>query len=160
MRGDFQKSKYLGANLKVKLDLSNYATKAVLRNEAGVDISKFAKKVELASLKSEVDKLDIDKLEKVPTVLSTLKSKVDKLDVNKLVPVPLDLSKLNDVVKSNTVKKTEYHELVKKVNTIQTTDTSNLVKKTNYDTKISEIEKKLLTIIIARSKLLHKNLIN
>ena len=146
MREDFQKSKYLGANLKVKLDLSNYATKAVLKNEADVNISKFAKKVELASLKSEVDKL-----EKVPTVLSTLKSKVDKLDVNKLVPVPLDLSKLNDVVKSNAVKKTEYHELVKKVNTIQTTDTRNLVKKTDYDTKISEIEKKLLIIIIARS---------
>ena len=146
MREDFQKSKYLGANLKVKLDLSNYATKAVLKNGAGVNISKFAKKVELASLKSEVDKL-----EKVPTVLSTLKSKVDKLDVNKLVPVPLDLSKLNDVVKSNAVKKTEYHELVKKVNTIQTTDTRNLVKKTDYDTKISEIEKKLLIIIIARS---------
>ena len=143
MREDFQKSKYLGVNLKVKLDLSNYATKAVLKNEAGVDITKFAKKVELASLKSEVDKLDIDKLEKVPTVLSPLKSKVDKLDVNKLVPVPLDLSKLNDVVKSNAVKKTEYHELVKKVNTIQTTDTSNLVKKTDYDTKISEIEKKV-----------------
>ena len=115
MREDFQKSKYLGANLKVKLDLSNYATKAVLKNEADVNISKFAKKVELASLKSEVDKL-----EKVPTVLSTLKSKVDKLDVNKLVPIPLDLSKLNDVVKSNAVKKTEYHELLKKVNTIQT----------------------------------------
>ena len=146
MREDFRKSKYLGANLKVKLDLSNYATKAVLKNGAGVSISKFAKKVELASLKSEVDKL-----EKVPTVLSTLKSKVDKLDVNKLVPVPLDLSKLNDVVKSNAVKKTEYHELVKKVNTIQTTDTRNLVKKTDYDTKISEIEKKLLIIIIARS---------
>ena len=155
MREDFQKSKYLGANLKVKLDLSNYATKAVLKNEADVNISKFAKKVELASLKSEVDKL-----EKVPTVLSTLKSKVDKLDVNKLVPIPLDLSKLNDVVKSNAVKKTEYHELLKKVNTIQTTDTSNLVKKTDYDTKISEIEKKLLIIIIAKSKLLHKNLIN
>ena len=124
MREDFQKSKYLGANLKVKLDLSNYATKSVLKHGAGVNISKFAKKVELASLKSEVDKL-----EKVPTVLSTLKSKVDKLDVNKLVPIPLDLSKLNDVVKSNAVKNTEYHELVKNVNTIQTTDTSNLVKK-------------------------------
>ena len=49
---------------------------------------------------------------------------------------------------------------LKKVNTIQTTDTSNLVKKTDYDTKISEIEKKLLIIIIAKSKLLHKNLIN
>ena len=63
------------------------------------------KKVDLASLKSEADKLDIDKLEKVPTGLYSLKSKVDKLDADKLVPVPVDLSKLSDVVKNDVVKK-------------------------------------------------------
>ena len=57
--------------------------------------------------KSNVDKLDIDKLKNVPSNLSNLKSKVDNLDVDKLVPVPVDLSKLSDVVK-NDVKKTEY----------------------------------------------------
>ena len=46
-----------------------------------------------------VGKLDIDKLEKVPTVLKSLKSKVDKIDVDKLVPVPVDLSKLSDAAK-------------------------------------------------------------
>ena len=56
-------------------------------------------KVDLANLKFNVDKLDIDKLKKFPTNLNNLKSKVDKLDVDKLVPTPLDLSKLNDVVK-------------------------------------------------------------
>ena len=57
--------------------------------------------VNLARLKSNVDKLDIDQLKNVPTNLSNLESKVDKLDVDKLVPVPADLSDLvkNDVVK-------------------------------------------------------------
>ena len=109
--------------------MSNYAIKADLKIAAGVDISDFAKKTDLANLKSDVDKLDIDKLEQVPIGLNSLKSKVDKLVVDKLVPVPADLSKLSDVVKNDAVKMTEYDELVKKVNAIQTTDTSNLVKK-------------------------------
>ena len=74
-----------GGRVKVELDLSNYATKADLRNATIVDTSKFAKKVELAKLKSDVDKLDIDKFKNVPTNLSNLKSKVDKLYVDKLV---------------------------------------------------------------------------
>ena len=48
--------------MKVELDLSNYATKTNLRNATGADTSKFAKKVNLASLKSNVDNLDIGKL--------------------------------------------------------------------------------------------------
>ena len=63
--------------IKVKVDLSNYATKADIRNISHVDTSSFALKTNLASLKTEFDKLDIDKL----------------------VPVPVDLSKLSDVVK-------------------------------------------------------------
>ena len=55
--------------MNVGLDLSNYATKTDLRNATGVDISKFAEEIDLASLKSEVDELDINKLEKVPTGL-------------------------------------------------------------------------------------------
>ena len=46
----------------VKLDLSNYPTKTDLKTAAGVDTSKFAKKVDLVNLKSNVDKLDTDKL--------------------------------------------------------------------------------------------------
>ena len=65
--------------MKVELDLSNYVTKADLKIATGADTSKYAKKVELAKLKSDVDKLDIDKLKNVPTNLSNLKSKVDKL---------------------------------------------------------------------------------
>ena len=76
-----------------------------------VDTSKFAKKVDLASLKSEFDKLDIDKLEKVATGLSSLKNKVDKLHVDKLIPVPVDLSKLSGVVKDVYNAKIKYIEV-------------------------------------------------
>ena len=100
----FPELKSLRGRVKVELDLSNYTTKADLKNATGVDKSDFAKKTDLANIKSEVDKLDIDKLEKVPTGLNSLKGKVDKLDVDKLVPVPVDLSKLSDVVKNDVVK--------------------------------------------------------
>ena len=62
-------------------------------------------KTDLASLESNVNILDIDKLENVPTNSSNLKSKEDKLDANKLVPVPVDLRKPSDAVKNNVVKK-------------------------------------------------------
>ena len=76
----FAKPKSLGANVKVELDLSNYTTKADLKNATGVDRSKFAKKLDLPNLKSDVSKLEIDKLKNVATNLSNLKNKVDKLD--------------------------------------------------------------------------------
>ena len=65
------------------------------------------------------------------TNLATLKTKVDKFDIDKLVPVPSDLSKLSSVVKNDVVKKTAYDKLVAKVNNIDTTD---FVLKTNYET--------------------------
>ena len=76
--------KPFGRNINVKVDLSNYATKTDIKNIWHVDTSSFALKTNLASLKTEVDKLDIDKL----------------------VPVPVDLSKLSNVVKNEVVKKT------------------------------------------------------
>ena len=82
-----------GGDINVKVDLSNYATKADIQNIAHVDTSSFALKKDLASLKTEVDKLDIDKL----------------------VPAPVDLSKLRDVVKNDVVKKTAYDKLVAKL---------------------------------------------
>ena len=66
----FPEPKSLGQKMKVELDLSNYPTKADLKNATGVDTSKFAKKVDLFNLKSNVDKLDIDKLKNVPTILN------------------------------------------------------------------------------------------
>ena len=75
--------KPFGGNINVKVHLSNYATKTDIKNISLVDTSSFALKTDLASLKTEVDKLDIDKL----------------------APVPVDLSKPSDVVKNYVVKK-------------------------------------------------------
>ena len=92
-----------GGDINVKVDLSNYATKADIKIISQIDISSFKLKSNLASLKTEVDKLDIDKLKILPNNLNNLKSKVDKLDIHKLAPVPLDLSKLTIVVKNEVV---------------------------------------------------------
>ena len=101
----FSKPKSLGANVKVELDLSNYATKADFKNGAGVDTLDFAKESDFANLKSDEDKLDIDKLKNIPCNLINLKRKVETFDVDKLVPVPVDLSKPSDVVKMILLKK-------------------------------------------------------
>ena len=74
---------HFGDSIKVKIDLSNYAIETDIKNISHVDTSTFALKTNLASLKTEVDKLDIDKL----------------------VPIPVDLSKLDDVVKNDVVTK-------------------------------------------------------
>ena len=87
-----------GGDINVKFDLSNYATKADIKNISHIDTSGFALKINLANLKTEVDKLDIDKL----------------------VPVPVDLSKLSDVVKNDVAKKDLYNKFVAKVDNINT----------------------------------------
>ena len=72
MRGYFPNQKSLGANVKVGLDLSKYATKPDLKNVTDVDTSQ--KMIDLAILKPDVDKLDIDKVKNVPINLNNLKS--------------------------------------------------------------------------------------
>ena len=84
--------KSFAGNINVKVGLSNYATKADLKNVTHGDTSSFALKTNLVNLKTEVDNLDIAKL----------------------APVPVDLSKLSDVVKNDVVKKTVYDKLVAK----------------------------------------------
>ena len=111
----FPNPKSFGRRVKVELDLSNYATKENLKNTTRVDTSKFAKKVNLANLKSNVDKLNIDKLKNVPSGLRNLKNKVNKLDIDKLVPVPVDLNKLSDLVKNDVVKKDVYNAKTKNI---------------------------------------------
>ena len=107
-----------GWDINVKVDLSNYATKANIKNISNSDTSSFSLKSSLASLKTEVDKLDIDKL----------------------APIPVDLSKLSDAAKNDVLKKIVYDKLVAKVNSI---DISGFVLKTKYDTDKSEIENKI-----------------
>ena len=107
-----------GGDINVKVDLSNYATKTDIKNISHVDTSSFTLKTNLANLRTEVDKLDIDKL----------------------VPVPVHLSKLSDVVKNDVIKKTEYDKLVGKLNDI---DTNGFVLKTKYDRDKSELKNKI-----------------
>ena len=112
-------------NVKVKLDLSNYAIKDDVKNITHVDVSAYATKTNLAALKTEVDKIDIDKLKTVPD----------------------DLAKLSNVVKNEVVKKTPYNTLKNKVDAIYT---SKFVSRTKFttdtnslDDKIDKVEKKI-----------------
>ena len=75
-----------------------FATKANLKNAAGVDTSYFPKETDKANLKYDIDKLDINKLKNMPSNSSNLKSRVSKLDVEKLETTPVYLSKLSDIV--------------------------------------------------------------
>ena len=122
--------KPFGRKIDVNVDLSNYATKTDLKNISHIDTSNFALKINLASLKTEVDKLDIDKL----------------------APVSVDLSKLSDVVKNDVVKKAVYDKLVARVNSI---DTSNFVLKTIYQTDKAELENKIPDVsnLVKKAKL-------
>ena len=97
----FPKPKSLGRNVKVELDLTNYGTKADLKDGAGVDTLDFAKETDFANLKSYLDKLDIDKSKIILYNLRNLKREVEKFGVDKLVHVSLDLSKLSNVVKND-----------------------------------------------------------
>ena len=97
--------------------MSNYATKNDLKGAIGIDTINLALKSNLAKLKADTDKIDIDELK----------------------TVPVDLSKLSNVVNYEVVKKTVYDKLAAKVNNI---DTSGFVLKTKYDTDKSSLEKK------------------
>ena len=72
-------------NIKVELDLTNYATKADLKNLTHVDVSSFASKTNLATLKTEVDKIDVDKLKTVPVDLAELTNAAENDFVKKTV---------------------------------------------------------------------------
>ena len=126
-------------NIKVELDLSNYATKDDVKNITHVDVSSYASKTNLAALKTEVDKIDTDKLKTVPT----------------------DLAKLSNVVKNNVVKKTDYNTKVTNIenqiagvtkNTVdnladitklKVVDTSNFVLKTKLTADVNTLDNKI-----------------
>ena len=133
-------------NIKVELDLSNYATKDDVKNITHIDVSSYASKTNLAALKTEVDKIDTGKLKTVPD----------------------DLAKLSNVVKNDVVKKTDYNNKVTNIrnqiagvnkNTLdnlayitklKAVDTSNFVTRTKFSTdtnalddKIDKVDKKI-----------------
>ena len=126
-------------NIKVELDLSNYATKKDINDITHVDVSGFASKTNLAALKTEVDKIDIDKLK----------------------TVPVDLAKLSNVVNNDVVKKTDYNTKVISIESqiagitkktldnlgditkLKAVDTSNFVLKTKLASDVSTLESKI-----------------
>ena len=134
-------------NVKVELDLTNYATKTDLKNITHVDVSSFASKTNLAALKTEVDKIDTDKLKTAPT----------------------DLAKLTNAIENDVVKKTDYNTKVTSteaqiagptkntadnladITKLKAIDTNSFVNKTKFsadintlDDKIDGVEKKTL----------------
>ena len=122
---------YSKNKIELELDLSNFATKYDLKSATGADASECAKKYDLANLKSEVDKLDIEKL--------------SELDVAKLKPVPTDLRKLNDVVKNDVVKKKDYNAKIKnskdKISSI-----TNLATNGSLDVKVNDVKGEILSV--------------
>ena len=95
-----------GGNINVKVDLSNYATKSDIKNISHVDTWSFSLKTDLANLKTEVDKLDIEKLVPVPVGLSAKYDVVKKTVYDKLV-------EKNKIDTSGFVSRTKYAELKK-----------------------------------------------
>ena len=125
-------------NIKVELDLANYATKDDVKNITHLDVSSYATKTNLAALKTEVDKIDNDKLKRVPA----------------------DLAKLTNVVKNDVVKKTDYNTNVTSIETqiagvtkntqdnladitkLKAVYTNNFVLKTKLASDVTTLEKK------------------
>ena len=128
-------------NIKVELDLSNYTTKKNINDITHVDVSGFAFKTNLAALKTEIDKIDTDKLKTTPA----------------------DLAKLSNVVKNDLVKKTDYNTKVTSIESqiagvtkntldnlgditnLKATDTSSFALKTKLTSDITTIENKIDT---------------
>ena len=131
-------------NIKVELDLTNYATKTDLKNITHTDVSSFASKTNLAALETEVDKIEADKLKTVPA----------------------DLAKLSNVVNNDVVNKTDYNTEVTSIenqiagvtkNTLnnladiaklKAVDTSNFVLKTKLASDVTTLENKINTVDI------------
>ena len=129
-------------NIKVELDLTNYTTKDDVKNITHIDVSSYATKANLAALKTEVDKIDVDKLK----------------------TVPVDLAKLSNVVNNDVVKKADYNTKVTSIenqiagvtkNTLdnladitklKAIDTSNFVLKTKLASDVATLENKIDTV--------------
>ena len=105
-------------NIKLKLDLVNYATKTDLKNITHVDVSSFASKTNLGALKTEVDKLDTDKLK----------------------TTPVDLAELSNFVENEVVKKTDYNDKVTSIEAQITGLTKNTTDNLNDITKLKAID--------------------
>ena len=124
--------------------MSNYATEKELEHATFIDASDLAAKKNFIALKAEVDKLDINKLTNVSTVLNNLKTEVRALDFGKLKNAPVFLKKSSDVVDNEVVKNTKFNTLKTKVNSLEKkiSDTTNYSYINQYNTDKQNLEKK------------------
>ena len=118
MSTHYPKYKSSSNNIKVELDLTNYATKTDLKNITHVDVSSFASKSHLAALKTEVDKTDVDKLK----------------------TTPIDLDRLSNLVKNDVVKKTDYNAKVTNIESQIAGVTKNILDNLADITKLKAID--------------------
>ena len=128
--------------LKVELDLTNYATKTDLKNITHVDVSSFASKTNLAALKTEVDKIDVDKLKTAPVDLPTLTNAVEndlvkKTDYNaKVTSIEAQIAGLT----KNTV------DNLADITKLKAIDTNSFVLKTKLASDVTTVENKIDTV--------------
>ena len=135
-------------NIKVELDLANYATKDDVKNITHVDVSGFASKNNLAALKTEVDKIDTDKLKTVPTDLAILTNAIEN-DVVKKTDYNAKVTRIEAQITGLTKNTTDNLADITKLKAI---DTNSFVTRTKFsadtnslDDKIDDVEKKHLT---------------
>ena len=103
----------------VVLNLTNSASREELDHATVFDTSDLAAKKAFIALTVEVDKLDINKLVNVPSILNNVETKVDNLDAGQLKTVPTDLKKLSDIVANEVVKNTKFNILKTKINSLE-----------------------------------------
>ena len=126
-------------NIKVELDLANYATKTDLNNITHVNVSSFAGKTNLAALKTEVDKIDADKLKTTPTDLAKLTNAIEK-DVVKNTDYNAKVTSIEAQIAGLTINTVDNLADITKLKAI---DTNSFVNKTKFSTDINTLDDKI-----------------
>ena len=150
-------------NIKVELDLANYATKDDVKNITHVDVSSFASKTNLAALKTEVDKIDADKLKTTPADLAKLTNAVEhdvvkKTDYNTKVTSTeaqiagltkntvdnlADITKLKAIDTNSFVNKTKFSADINASGLATKTSLNSYLQTSTFNSKVTEVESKI-----------------
>ena len=126
-------------NIKVELDLANYTTKTDLNNITHVDVSSFASKTNLAALKTEVDKIDADKLKTTPADLAKLTNAIEN-DVVKKIDYNTRVTSLETQIAGLT-KNTVYN--LANITKLKATDTNSFVTRTKFSSDTNALDDKI-----------------
>ena len=128
-------------NVKVEIDLANYATKDEIKNITHVDVSSYALKTNLAALKTEVDKIDTDKLKTVPVDLAKLTNAVDN-DVVKKTDYNTKVSNIESQIAGINKNALDNLDDIKKLKQ-STPNVSTLVTKTKFTADVNDLDDKI-----------------